>query len=138
MRISARGEYGVKVMAFLASQKGQPMNLKALSQECHIPLPFLARIMLDLKRAQLTKSIRGKSGGYLLARDPKEIQVKEVLEALGGKFSVVECLQENPRCLNLEECRIRPFWANLKFSLEKMLEISLEDLLLTQKEVFNK
>lgn len=122
-------------MAFLASRNGQPLNLKALSQECHVPLPFLAQIMLDLKRAQLLKSIRGKSGGYLLARKPEEIRVREILEALEGRISLVECLKENPRCLSLEGCLTRPFWENLKLSLERMLEISLEDLLLNQKEV---
>lgn len=138
MKISARGEYGVKVMAFLASRCGKPHTLKTISQECGIPYPFLARIMLDLKRAQLLRSIRGTKGGYLLSKTPQEIRVKEILEALGGRISLVECLKTKSRCLNFEECLTRPFWMNLNLSLEKMLEVSLADLLEDQKEVKNK
>jgi Rrf2 family protein len=135
MRVSAKGEYGVKVMAFLASREGSPLSLQVISQECRVPFPFLAQIMLKLKRAQLVSSLRGSKGGYFLSRAPQEIKVKEILEALGGETILVECLSLKSRCPSLEECLTRPFWMNLKLSLEKLLEVSLAELTQNKKEV---
>ncbi|MCR4428073.1 MAG: Rrf2 family transcriptional regulator [Caldiserica bacterium] len=134
MKISARGEYGLKVMAFLAFRGEKPLKLKALSRECGVPYPFLARIMVDLKKASLLRSFRGSQGGYVLGKNPREIKIREIIEALDGRISLVDCLKDKARCPNPDDCLTRPFWRNLNLSFQRMLEISLADLIEGKKE----
>lgn len=121
-------------MAFLAFRGEKPLKLKALSKECGVPYPFLARIMVDLKKAELLKSLRGIKGGYLLRKNPQEIKIREIIEALEGKISLVDCLRDQTRCPNPDDCLTRPFWKNLNLSFQRMLEISLADLIKGKKE----
>jgi Rrf2 family protein len=86
MKLSARTEYACLAMLQLAHDfaGGEPVQIRRIAEEHGIPPRFLVQILLQLKSASLVVSTRGASGGYRLARPPREISLAEVIEAMGG------------------------------------------------------
>ena len=89
MRLSKKVEYGIVALIELAGQslameQSRLLSLRQISTRSGIPLKFLEQIMMILKNARLVKSVRGKEGGYELARRPNEIFVGEAMRAIDG------------------------------------------------------
>lgn len=91
MRISTKGRYGLRALADLAanSQSG-PVPLARTAHRQKISLNYLEQVFGILRRAEIVTSVKGASGGYRLARDMDSITVKEILDALEGRFSIVD------------------------------------------------
>ena len=76
MKLSTRGRYGARALVELAKHEGQgPLALKEMAKRKQIPLKYLEQIAMVLKSAKLIKSVRGPSGGYILARPPEKMGV---------------------------------------------------------------
>jgi Rrf2 family protein len=86
---------------------GQPTQIKDIARRQKISQRYLEQIFNKLLRAGLLKSRRGPRGGYLLARDPSQISVGDVITAAQGPFVLVNCLAE-PGDSKRKECEIRP------------------------------
>ena len=90
---STKAEYGVRVMAHLASCDGDaPVSLGAIAEAESLPLAYLEHLVARLRRAELVESRRGAHGGYSLARPAEEISMAEVVEALEGQIAPIECI----------------------------------------------
>lgn len=89
MKITKRGEYGLKIMIALASQEAQdrPMTLREIAAHEKLPLKFLEQIMILLRRADLVESSKGSHGGYKLERSAKEITLAEIIRAVDGPLA---------------------------------------------------
>lgn len=87
MQVSAKTEYACLAVLELASSydDGEPVQLKRIATAHGIPSRFLVQILLQLKNAGLVGSTRGAAGGYRLARQPDEISVLDVMEAIDGR-----------------------------------------------------
>src|ERR1700681_3575904 len=97
MMFSTRAEYGVRVMVDLARRGGAgPVSLAELGGGGGLPLPYLEPLVARLRRAGLIESRRGARGGYLLAREPAQITMAEVVEALEGRIAPIECISSPP------------------------------------------
>ena len=89
MKMSTKGRYGLRALLDLAvCENEKPVTLATIAQRQHLSLNYLEQVFGVLRRAELVKSIKGANGGYHLARNAEDITVKEVLEALEGKFSI--------------------------------------------------
>ncbi len=88
MRVSRRALYGLRAMLGLVGAGVVPVV--ALAQEEGIPVAFLEKILLDLRRAGLIASVRGAQGGYFLALSASSVCVAEIFEALGEEFAPME------------------------------------------------
>ncbi len=86
MKISAKAEYGCLAIIALARQRTEdgPVRVWEIAETYRIPERYLVQILLQLKAAGLVQSLRGSSGGYRLARDPREISLGEVLGLIDG------------------------------------------------------
>lgn len=86
MKVSAKGHYGLLALAELVENHKlrRAVQVKEIASNRQIPLQYLGQIMVVLKRGGLVHGSRGPSGGYILARPPETITVKEVLEVLEG------------------------------------------------------
>jgi len=97
MMFSTKSEYGVRVMVELARRGGvAPVALAEIAEHERLPLAYLEHLVARLRRAGLIESRRGAHGGYLLARAPEQITMAEVVEALEGEISPVECITSSP------------------------------------------
>ncbi len=96
MIFTTKAEYGVRLLVELGCQhQEQPVSLKAIADAEGLPLAYLERIVALLKRAGLVVSTRGAHGGYLLARDPQDIAMDEVVLALEGSVAPMECFVDD-------------------------------------------
>lgn len=119
MRFSAKTEYGLRAILDLAYQRqASPVQLKEISRREKIPIRFLEQVMATLRVAGLVEGVRGARGGYTLARRPEEISLAEVIVALEGPLSVMDCVIEpNVECDAAGECVIRDVWSDVRRAL---------------------
>jgi Rrf2 family protein len=96
--------------------------LKKISDEEDISIRYLEQIIIPLKIARLVKSIRGAGGGYILARHPSDIKLREILSALEGSCCLVECVDDEDYCDKIEECATYDIWKNASKLLKDYFE----------------
>lgn len=97
MLFSTKAEYGVRLMVELGRQGGaRPVSLSSVAAAEDLPLSYLEHLVARLRKAGLVTSTRGAQGGYSLARPTSEISMLEVVEALEGPVTPMECFHEAP------------------------------------------
>src|SRR5213083_3685223 len=114
MRVTTWAEYGLIVSIHLARRAGQgPVAARELSEQERLPHDYVEQILLRLRRAGLVESVRGAKGGYLLAKEPSAITVRDVMSASEHQTFEVNC-DTHPvdvaRCSPDSTCSIRPVW----------------------------
>ncbi|MGH2613695.1 MAG: RrF2 family transcriptional regulator [Thermomicrobiales bacterium] len=118
MKVSSRGEYGVRAMVALAKHYGQgPMSIAAMAKASSVPMPYLEQLIGPLRRAGLVTSTRGARGGYQLTRDPYEVRVGEVFRVMEGPVAPMDCVSEDiseQTCPLIEGCETRPVWLQMR------------------------
>jgi Rrf2 family protein len=114
----------------LALQYGKgPLQIKAIANREDISNKYLEQLMTILRTSGLVRSLRGPKGGYLLAKAPNEVKLREVFTVLEGPLITVECLQHPEFCPRCAECITRQVWAEVQDAMLGVLEaITLQDL----------
>src|SRR5918995_306966 len=96
LQVSQRTHYGLRAMTELAKAYGQgPRSLAWIAGAQHLPAGYLEQLAIPLRRAGLVESTRGAHGGYQLARPPELVSVGEIVRALEGPVTPVECLADD-------------------------------------------
>jgi Rrf2 family protein len=132
MKLSSRGEYGVRVMVELAMAYGTgPLPLTRIASRQDLPLPYLEQLMAILRRQGLVESMRGAKGGYTLAQPPDMVRVGDVVRALEGPIEPVSCGgQDGKPCAQRPTCAARAVWDRLRDSMVETLDgVTLADLI---------
>lgn len=138
MKVSRRTEYGLRALVSLAERSrdtGTPVSLREIAEQEEIPEAFLEQIFATLRREGLVKSVRGASGGFLLADTPDSIHMSAVIRALEGGFSPMGCVSEefaSPEdfCAKASHCHTRSVWQILGDAIERALSgITLADVM---------
>jgi len=129
MKLTTKGRYAVTAMLDLALHaKETPVPLADISQRQGISLSYLEQLFAKLRRQSLVQSARGPGGGYRLSRDPDEITVVEIINAINENVDATRCgglgnCQDNQPCLTHE------LWMDLSDKIHTFLAgISLGDL----------
>lgn len=134
MKISTKGRYGVAAMYDLALHYGEgPIALKQIALRQEISEHYLEQLISTLRNAGYVNSIRGPQGGYILAKDPKDITIGDVIKIMEGPITLVDCLlnddTENNYCEKVGKCVTRDVWVKVRDSINNVLNsISLADL----------
>ncbi|MFN3335957.1 MAG: RrF2 family transcriptional regulator [Thermomicrobium sp.] len=134
MKVSTRGEYGLRAMVSLARMYGRgPMPLSVIAQDSAVPLAYLEQLMLPLRRAGLVVSTRGAHGGYQLARPPEQVKVGEIYRVMEGPIAPMDCVREDAdedTCPMIDGCATRVVWLKLRESIIEALDsTTLADLI---------
>lgn len=110
MQLSRKADYALRaVMHFAGMPKGKLASIGAVAKAQKIPREFLAKILKDLTWAGILVSYQGVTGGYRLARAPKDISFLDVVEAMEGHISLNLCCMGD-ECEHYKGCRMRDFW----------------------------
>lgn len=118
MQITRQADYAVRAVLYLAQLgPNERAATSTVAQEQHIPPSFLAKIISQLSIAGLLHTSRGARGGVTLARDPKEISLLEVIEAIDGPILLNECVGSEETCTFGDSCRLRPIWCEAQNEL---------------------
>lgn len=97
MLFSTRAEYGVRLMVELGRRDGdEPVSLSAIAEQERLPLSYLEHLVAKLRKAGLVESQRGARGGYRLGRPAEQIEMLEVVQALEGAITPMECFHPTP------------------------------------------
>jgi Rrf2 family transcriptional regulator, cysteine metabolism repressor len=135
LRVSTRGEYGVRLMVDLARHYGEgPRSLTEISQAegLQLKLQYLEQLVKCLREHDLVESTRGAHGGYRLSRPPEQIRMGEVVRALEGQIAPMICATEGDMeviCDRLDGCSTRYLWGRLRDAITLTLDsVTLADL----------
>ncbi len=137
MMISTRGRYALRVLVDLAEhQKDGYITLQESADRQEISEKYLESIVKDLVRAKYLTGLRGKGGGYRLARPAEEINVLDVLTLMEGTMVPVACLQPgSDACPRAASCRTIPIWEGLEKTISEYLSAySVKDLMCPNTE----
>ncbi len=136
LRVSTRGEYGVRLMVYLARHYGaSPSSLTEVSQSEGLELQqqYLEQLVRALRQHGLVESTRGAHGGYKLSRPPEAMRMSEILRALEGPIAPMICATEGEMetiCDRLDGCSTHFLWAKVRDAVTQALDsITLADLL---------
>jgi Rrf2 family protein len=124
LKVSQKTEYAMRAMIELALRLDQgPVPAREIAEAQSIPLRFLEQQLAALSRAGLVRSHRGAGGGCELARDPGEITVAEVVDAMEGPFYPMFCL--NPAdhtCAKDSQCGLQELWSDVHVAVRSVFE----------------
>ncbi len=135
MQVSRTLDYAVRSLIYMGNHEVPRMSMKEISEAQHIPQNYLAKIMRRMVERGLIRSMVGPEGGYFLRRDPKDINLRDIYEAVEGELRVIDCMDQDEVCALYENCTQLPVWDKLQVSMIKLLEkTSLEDLLTESSE----
>jgi Rrf2 family iron-sulfur cluster assembly transcriptional regulator len=132
MKLSTKGRYAVMAMVDLATHsKGKPTTLADVADRQEISLSYLEQLFGHLRRGQLVTSVRGPGGGYLLAREPAEIRVADVIMAVDEPIKATRCTPGSPAGCHggQQRCLTHDLWEELGNQIYLFLNsVSLEDV----------
>ena len=93
MQITQTADYAVRTVWYLAMHRGGgPTAAAAIAKEMTIPADYISKVVEALSRAGLVESVPGRNGGARLARDPKELSMLEIVEAVDGPVTLNRCV----------------------------------------------
>lgn len=128
MKLSKRGEYGLRAMIDLADwmSESEVIQIKDVAAREQIPIKFLEQILLTLKNAGLLQSRMGVGGGYYLARPPEEITLGQIVRILDGPLAPVRCVSkmayESCGCPDEQTCGLRIAMLDVRNAISNILD----------------
>ncbi len=135
LRISKLTDYGTVVLAHLAGRSGV-VSAADVASSTGVAPPTVSKLLKALGRAGLVHSTRGASGGYELARAPRDISAAEIIDALEGPVSITECSSDESHCEHEDVCNVGGAWQRINVAIRRALDdVSLEDLLRSNSPV---
>jgi Rrf2 family cysteine metabolism transcriptional repressor len=132
MKLSTRSRYGLKAMLEMALRYGEgPLLVRDIARRQDISRRYLEHLIVSLQAAGLVETMRGARGGCVLARPPSQIKLGEVVQALEGSLTPVDC----NGCARSETCVPHDIWARMGDAIADTLNsITLEDMVRFQDE----
>src|SRR5437773_4497216 len=124
MRISTKGDYGLRALIELTHHFGEPRPVQSseIASRQKIPESYLEQLLTTLRRAGFIRSVRGPQGGHALIRNPRDLSVSEVIEALEGAIIQVDCLDDAGACSKNGGCAQRPMWSEVRDAILGVLD----------------
>ena len=124
MKVSTKGDYGIRALIELAHHFGEarPMQSSEIAARQKIPESYLEQLLTTLRRAGFIRSVRGPQGGHALIREPGDIRVTEVIEALEGSIMPIDCLDEGSTCSRNGGCAQRDMWQGVREAILQVLD----------------
>ncbi|MDD5822960.1 MAG: Rrf2 family transcriptional regulator [Firmicutes bacterium] len=132
MMVSSKGRYALIVLIDLAQNQGDGyVSLADIAERENLSMKYLESIVSILNKGKMLQSLRGKNGGYRLARETKEILMSELLSLTEGSLAPVECIKNNDiNCDKAASCMTLPLWVGLDRAIEQYLsKVTLEDIM---------
>ena len=137
MQITRQADYALRAMLFLARlETGERAATSQIAEEMQIPASFLAKIISQLSIAGLIQTSRGAHGGVRLMRQPEEVSLLDVVEAIDGPITMNECTQDPSVCAFGDNCPLHDVWCEAKAELvHKLREETFDKLLEREREI---
>lgn len=125
MKVSTRGDYASRALLSLALHRDVgPTSVRDIAERTGLPQPYLEQILLALKGAGLVRSKRGVGGGYVLARQPQEITLGQIVSAVDGPIVAGDFGEphQNGACDHEGQCVLLAVWADVGEQMRRHLD----------------
>lgn len=128
LMISKKTKYAINALVYLTKHKQRaPIIISEIAEKEHIPQKFLEAILLDLKKAAILSSKKGKGGGYYLLKEPSEINLADVMRLFDGPIALLPCVtykyyERCEECKDEATCGIRDVFYNVRNRTVEMLK----------------
>lgn len=131
MKLSTKSRFAARALLDLAVHyNGKPVRIKNIAGRQSLSERYLENIFLVLKGAGILNSIKGKDGGFSLAVDPGKLSMLQIVQAVEGELSIVNCLESDSYCEAELNCITRGVWEKVNNSIKASLSsITLKDLI---------
>lgn len=131
MNLTKKSSYGlIAALELAAASDTAPQSATRIAERYSLPVSFIEKILHELRHAGLVGSKQGRTGGYFLARSPRDISVRDVLEALGESLDLVGCLKSESHCELTDCCPTKGAWRHIDNRFKGLLDsLSLQSLL---------
>ena len=136
MRITTKGRYALRAITNLALARSErPVPIKQIASDEEISPEFLEQIFFKLKKFGIISSVRGPGGGFILERDPADVSVKEIFDAVGEGLEITPCTSDDD-CDRREDCIVRTVWEEASqhivsyfrdLTLQRVMDLSKDD-----------
>jgi len=127
--ITRNTDYAIRVLILMAKEK-RLFSVRKLSLKLKMPHAFLRRILQILHKKNILKGYKGKGGGFLLEKKPKEIKILELIRIFQGELKLNECLFKKSLCPNVKKCPLKRKLDRIeRCVISKIKEIDLESLM---------
>lgn len=119
---SRQCEYALQAVMYLALKpEGEKTSIRELTKKIQIPYHFLAKILQDLTYKGMLVSQKGPTGGFGLAKSPKEITLFDIVEAIDGIGFTTNCVLGFPECSGKNPCAVHEKWGEMREELRTIL-----------------
>ncbi|QMU55682.1 MAG: Rrf2 family transcriptional regulator [Candidatus Mycalebacterium zealandia] len=122
MQVSKALDYAIRSLTYMGNNPGRRCGMKEISENQHIPDKYLAKILGRLVKSGIVVSVRGPAGGYILAKEPETLNLRNVYEAIEGDIHIIDCMDEDGPCALFENCTQLAIWDKLQLSMIETLE----------------
>lgn len=95
MKLSTRARYGLRIAFLIGLSSDKPVSLTTLTRQTDLSEKYLGQLLIMLRHGGIVESVRGSNGGYYLSRSPKDVTIKQILEALDDSFDITDCAGGN-------------------------------------------
>ena len=126
--LSQKARYALHALIVLAEHTGEePLQIATIAEEARVPRKFLEAILVDLKKRGIVKSLRGRSGGYLIGKAPKDISFADVIRTIDGPLALAPCVSVTAYhkcedCVDETTCAIRKVLLAARDATAEVLE----------------
>ena len=123
MELSNTSKYAVRILSYIANSKNEKLqHAKEISEILQIPYKFMTKIMTILVKSNYIVSIRGREGGYRLAREASSITILEILNSFNELTNLNECILGSGSCNSRKKCILHDKWLEPKNLIKKMFQ----------------
>ena len=130
MQITRQTDYAIRCVLYLAREKNRVVMVEEIAREMNIPKSFLAKILQKLTREGILKSFRGVKGGFQVAKNPRQVSLLDVIEAVQGPTAMNKCVVDKRACQLSVHCTVHPVWMELRHKVEQHLKkVTFEKLI---------
>jgi FeS assembly SUF system regulator len=129
LRMSMLADYGTVILVRMAREPARVMSAAHLAAETRLAAPTVSKVLKLLASRALVVASRGKNGGYLLTRQPDEISVADIIEAVDGPWGLTQCVIEPGACPQESSCAALGPWHRVSRALRGALaKITLDEM----------
>ncbi|MEA3313166.1 MAG: Rrf2 family transcriptional regulator [Caldisericota bacterium] len=124
MLVTTLEGYALKALIYLAEKKNKRATIREISKENNISFSYILRICSMLRSNGLLDSVRGRSGGYILTRDPADISLYEIIQAVGRETVEIKCnygKRKDIPCITTDCLALLP-WEKTKSKVDKLFK----------------
>ena len=136
MKVSTKGDYGVRALVELAHHYGEgPIQSAHIASAQEVPEPYLDQLLTTLRRAGFIRSVRGPQGGHALIQKPSELRLSNVIVALEGSLAPMACVDDPESCTKEGGCVQRGVWERVRDATQEILDsVTIGDLAEKERE----